>query len=199
MRGTIIVATASTALLLAGGAAGFDVVTESSNRVDNHEFRKWQSGDPVHWVHKAGAVAPVDDPVDGSYDGESTRANLTFGGGYSSWIHHETPQSLGEDAPIVPNATYSLTFMAEFQPRDTDDGEWIFAGALLVWEDSSGRYVGSEAIFVDRGSAYDWYGGTFEAPLEATQADLELAMVRSTLGAYDDASFHVDDVHFWRE
>lgn len=102
-----------------------------------------------------------------------------------------------EDAPIVPNAEYAFDFAALLNTgTDTPVSEPPEAFGQIVWKNALGETSRVDQVPVTDTDEYVEKAATFQAPEDATAADIQFHLVREKVTDRTDANLKVDEVAF---
>lgn len=181
----------ATALLALALLAPTGAAEPLVDQVDNGQFEEWEDGDPVDWRNVSGDVERTDESIDGS------AAMLNAVGDVTTTTLAQEVSLDNEDAPIVPNEQYDFDFAA-----DLNDGTVTGvtsppeAFGQIVWKNALGETSRVDQVLVADEGGYEWYNTTFQAPEDATAADIQFHLVRDELVDPTDANLKVDDVAF---
>lgn len=174
------------ASLLATPAAAAPV----SNYVENPGFEDFEDGDPVDWRVLAGDPSPTEDAVEGE---QAVVFNLRGNDVESTIAQNVTEEQ--EDV-VVPLYEYDIEFAAKLsQGANNDATNATVAEGVVLWKNAAGEVVQRDTVAIEQGS-YQSYNETFQAPLEATDAEVRFTLTRESQTDRTDATLKVDDVAF---
>lgn len=164
------------------------------NQVENASFEDWtDAGAPEAWTIEVGDVRRSAFAADGDA-AVQLRAKPNEIGGHDSIVAQTLPQS-ETDAPIVPGATYALTFQAAGIYNGKGDGY-----ATVTWIGALGNVLRVDRVDVPDATGYAGFDARFQAPVSATPVDAATtAVVRFLVtgqSSDDKVNLWVDDVAF---
>lgn len=98
-----------------------------------------------------------------------------------------------EDLPIVPNAEYEIAFAAVLNSGTGDAPE---AFGQIVWKNALGETSRVDQVPIVDTDGYVEYTETFDAPEDATEAEIQFHLVRDDVRDRSDANLKVDATDF---
>ncbi|PSG96214.1 hypothetical protein BRD56_11845 [Thermoplasmatales archaeon SW_10_69_26] len=158
------------------------------DQIDNGGFED----DLAEWRVVDGDVSADGVPFEGS-----GAAKLNAVGGTTTTTLAQEVSLDNDDAPIVPNAEYEIAFAAVL-----NDGSENSAAASpdvfgqIVWKNALGETTDVDRVEITDTDDYVEYSQTFDAPEDATAADIQFHVVRENLEDPTDANLQVDAVAF---
>lgn len=184
---TITASLVALALLAPTGAA-----EPLLNQIDNGDFEEFEDDEPVEWRVLDGEITQTSQ----AYEGDSAVQLNTVGGSLISAIGQNVSLER-EDAPTVPNATYALDFASHLNTgTDTPSTTAPDARAKVLWKNALGEVTDVDTVAIEDTDAYVEHNVTFEAPLDATEAEVQIHLERTSETARTDSNLRVDDVAF---
>lgn len=102
-----------------------------------------------------------------------------------------------EDAPTVPTLEYEIAFAAVLNTgADTQPTQPPEAFGQIVWKNALGETSRVDQVPIPDTDEYVEYTATFDAPEDATEADIQLHLVRENPTDRTDSNLKVDAVSF---
>lgn len=157
------------------------------DQIDNGGFEDWEGDTPAEWRNVSGETERTDDAVNGS------AALLNAVGDVTQTTLAQEVSLDNDDAPIVPNAEYEITFAADL---NAGSGEAPDAYGQIVWKNALGEESRTDRVTISVSDGYVEYADSFRAPADATAADIQLHLVRDEITDPTDANLKVDNVAF---
>lgn len=184
---TVIASLAALALLAPTGAA-----EPLIDQLDNGDFEEFEDEEPVEWRVLDGEVTPTSE----AHEGDSAVQLNTVGDALLTAIAQNVSLER-EDVPTVPNATYELDFASYLNTgTDTPSTSAPDARAKVLWKNALGEVTDVDVVPIDDTDGYVEHNVTLEAPLDATEAEIQFHLERTSSTARTDANLKVDDAAF---
>lgn len=161
-----------------------------SNYVENPGFEEFEDNDPVDWRVLAGDPNPTEDAVEGEqavqFSLQGNELNATIAQNVT-----EEPEDV-----IVPGYEYDFEFAAKLgQGANNRATNATVAEGVVLWKNAAGEVVQRDTVTIEQGE-YQSYNETFQAPPDATDAEVRFTLTRETMTDRTDANVKVDDVAF---
>lgn len=182
------IATALAALMIVPASTAAPLV----DQIDNGGFEDFEDGEPAEWRVIDGEVERTQD----AFEGDSAVLLNAVGDSTITTIGQNVSLER-EDAPIVPNGTYDLDFAADLNDgTDTPSTTTPDATARVLWKNALGEVTRVDTVDIADSDGYATYNATFDAPIDATEAEVQFELERPSLTDRADANLKVDDVAF---
>lgn len=165
-----------------------------------------------------GAAAPMIDQIDNggfedgleqwrAVDGDVGTTSESYEGDHAAQLNavgDTTTTTLAqevsldnEDAPIVPNAEYEITFAADLNTGTaTPSTSPPDAYGQIVWKNALGETSRVDQVSIADSADFVEYSETFDAPEDASAADVQFHLVRENPDERTDSNLKVDAVAF---
>jgi hypothetical protein len=164
------------------------------NQLENPGFEEAADGAdaPAQWRVEVGEVSLTSDATEGDQAVQLKAVGDTPVTTLAQEVALED-----EDAPIVPNAEYELSFAALLNTgADTPVSGPPSAYGQVVWKDAVGETTDVDRIDVADTDTYEDYADTFRAPEDAVAADVQFHLERENVEDRTDANLKVDATAF---
>lgn len=187
MRTTLVALTAALALV-AGGAAGAPLL----NQVDNGTFEEFEDDDPVEWRILDGEANPTSDAYEGDTALVLNAVKTTTESAVAQNVSVER-----NDLAIVPNAFYDFAFASLLDTGSSNEATAPpVANGTILWKNALGEVTDEDSVTLKGSSTYVTHDVTFQAPPDASEAEVRFSLLREDPTDRTDASLKVDAVAF---
>lgn len=181
---TTIAALLAFTLVVPAGAAAPLV-----NQIDNHSFEDEEDA-LAEWRVISGPVSSTTEAADGDQ-----AAKFSVPGDKLKSAIAQNVSLEREDAPVLPAQEYDFDFQAKLGQGVGSDSSPTTEG-VVIWKNAFGEEVDRDTVTIAPSPDYLPYNNTFQAPEDATEAEIQFSLTRDSLTQQTDAELFVDDVAF---
>jgi hypothetical protein len=163
------------------------------DQIDNGGFEDVaDDGTPAEWRVVAGEV----DTTGEAYEGDQAAQLKAVGDSTVTTLAQEVSLD-NDDLPTVPTLEYEISFAADLNAGAQNDATTPpKAFGQIVWKNALGETSRVDRVTINDTDGFAAYTATFDAPEDATAADIQFHLVREDLTDRTDANLRVDAAAF---